>query len=323
MAKARGLDPDAPELRVFEDRLTSSIAESEREAQLKHDVAEATAAARQAFASGARDRALADLRSFHARAPDPMVAAEITRLEAEAQRITAAEQRAAEAAEHAAAAEAALAAGNPQQALDRARRALAVDPAHPLARKVSGLAGAAVKQQAEARARATTAARHIAEAEQQLARGKFQKARALVSEAANLNPADSQHTLVLARIQEAEARAAADAERERLAKQRAKAVAPILERARDAEAQRDYVRAAWTAENALAIDPECAEAREIVRRAQEQIDAQPALADKTVDSHGRTRRDPATPTTPCRSRGRRGCGSASRAPSRTGGVKGT
>ena len=192
VAKARGLDPDAPELRVFEDRLTSSIAESEREAQLKHDVAEATAAARQAFASGARDRALADLRSFHARAPDPMVAAEITRLEAEAQRITAAEQRAAEAAAHAAAAEAALAAGNPQQALDRARRALAVDPRHPLARKVSGLAGAEVKQQAEARARAATAARHIEEAEQQLARGKFQKARALVSEAANLNPADSQ-----------------------------------------------------------------------------------------------------------------------------------
>ena len=93
---------------------------------------------------------------------------------------------------------------------------------------------------------------------------------------------------MLARIQEAEARAAADAERERLAKQREKAVAPILERARAAEAERDFVRAAWTAENALAIDLKCAEAKEILRRAKAQLEAQPALADKTVDSTGGT-----------------------------------
>ena len=225
-------------------------------------------------------------RSFHARTPDASVAAEIGRLEAEAQRIAKAEPRAAQAAADSAAADAALTAGDPQQALHLATRALAVAPEDALARRVSGLAGAELKQQARARTRAAAAARHIEEAEQQLARGKFQKARALVSKAANLNPADGRHKLVLARIQEAETRVAAEAERERLANQRAKAVAPIIARARAAEAQRDFVRAAWTAENALAMDPECAEASEIHRRACEQIEAQPALADKTVDLTG-------------------------------------
>jgi hypothetical protein len=98
-----------------------------------------------------------------------------------------------------------------------------------------------------------------------------------------MNPANSQHKRVFAWIQEEEARVAAEAERQRIAKQRAKAVAPILERARAAEAQRDYERAAWTAENALAVDLDCAEAKEILRRAKEQLEARPELADDTAD----------------------------------------
>jgi hypothetical protein len=211
---------------------------------------------------------------------------EIGRLEAEAKRIVAAEQRAAEAAEHATAAEAALVAGDSQGAQDRAARALAIAPGHPLARRVAGLAAAEVKRQADAKARAATAARQLEEAEQQTARGKFQKARALVSAAADLDPANSHHKLVLARIQEEEARAAAETERERLAKHREKAVAPILERARAAESEGDFVRAAWTAENALAIDLNCTEAKDILHRATAQLEAQPALADKTVDLTG-------------------------------------
>jgi tetratricopeptide (TPR) repeat protein len=264
------------------------MAASARETQSAQEAADAIAAARRAFADGHHDRALADLRSFGARVPEAVVAVEIGRLEAEAKRIEAAEQRAAEAAEHATAAEAALTAGDPHGAQDRAARALTIAPAHPLARRVAGLAAAEVKRRADAKARAATAARHLEEAEQQSARGKFQKARALVSAAADLDPASSDHKLVLARIQEEEARVAADAERERLARQREKAVAPILERARAAEAERDYVRAAWTAENALAIDLNCAEAKEILRRATAQLEAQPALADKTVDLTGAT-----------------------------------
>jgi tetratricopeptide (TPR) repeat protein len=283
LERARGFDPTATELQAFEDRLKASMAESEHETELARQVADAIAAARLAFSSGERDRALADLRSFHARAPARTVTAEISRLEAEATRIAAVEQRAAEAEAHATAAEAALAAGNPQHALELARLAIAIDPGHPLACKVSGLAGAEMKQQADARVRAATAARHIEDAKQQIARGRFQKARALASAAADLNPADDEHKVVLARIEEEEARVTAEAERERLARQRAKAVAPILEHARAAEGEGDYVRAAWTAENALAIDLDCAEAMEILRRAKAQLDAQPALAEETVD----------------------------------------
>jgi eukaryotic-like serine/threonine-protein kinase len=288
LARARELDPNAAGLRSFEDRLRDSMAESERKTQFAREAADAIAAARRAFADGAWDSALADLRSFGARVPETVVAVEIGRLQAEATRLAAAEQRSAEAAEHATAAEAALGTGDPHGAQDRAARALAIDPGQSLARRISGLAAAEVKRHADAKARAATAARHLEEAEQQSARGRFQKARALVSAAADLDPANSQHKLVLARIQTEEARVAAEAERERLEKQREKAVAPILERARAAESERDYVRAAWTAENALAIDLNCAEAKEILRRATAQLEAQPALADKTVDLTGAT-----------------------------------
>jgi tetratricopeptide (TPR) repeat protein/predicted Ser/Thr protein kinase len=288
LARARELDPDAAELRAFEDRLRDSAAESARQTQSAREAADAIAAARRTFSQGHRDQAVADLRSFCARVPEAVVAVEIGRLEAEAKRIEAAEQRAGEAADHATAAEAALAAGDPQSAQVRATRALAIAPGHPIARRIAGLAAAEVKRHADATARAATASRHLEEAGQQSARGKFQKARALVSTAADLDPANSHHKLVLARIQEDEARAAADAERERLAKQREKAVAPILERARDAETEGDFVRAAWTAENALAIDLNCAEAKAILGRATAQLQAQPALAEKTVDLTGAT-----------------------------------
>jgi protein kinase-like protein len=282
IARARALEPNA-DVDAAEERLRASMAEAEREALWGQQAAEAIAAARAMFSSGRRDEALAELRSFHARVPHAMAAAEITRLDAEGRRIAAAEQRAAESAEHAKAAEGALTGGNPQEALELATRALAIDPGHVLARKVSGLAGAEVKQQIEAKARAAKAARLLEDAGAQIARGKFQKARELVSAAADLDPVNSEHKLVLGRIQEEEVRAAAEAERLRLERQRAKAVAPILERARAAEAERDYVRAAWVAENALAVDLDCAEAKEILQRARAELNANPPDADDTVD----------------------------------------
>jgi len=173
--------------------------------------------------------------------------------------------------------------GDPDQALALANRALAIDPGHLLARKVSGLASAEVKQRTEAKARAEKAARMIADAEEQLSRGRFQKARQLVSSAADLDPANGDHKLLLARINQGEAEGEAEAERQRLARQRAKAVAPILERARAAEAKLDYERAAWTAENALAVDLDCVEAKEILERARVQLAANPRTPDDTVD----------------------------------------
>ena len=289
ITRARETDPGGGgQADAAEARLKESIAEVERNAELGRQAAEVIAGARRMFASGRRDDALSGLRAFCAATPEASAAAELTRLEAEARRIVAAEQRAAEAARLADEAEAALTAGNPQRALELGTRALAIEPAHLLARKISGQAGVELKQRAEAQARAAEARRHIEDATQQLARAKFQKARTLVSAAAALDPDTPGHKELLARIQEEEARAEAEAERQRLARQRAKAVAPVLERARAAEAQGDYERAAWTAENALALDLECEEAKQILQRSRARLAANPRLADDTVDLPGDT-----------------------------------
>jgi tetratricopeptide (TPR) repeat protein len=285
IARAKDLYPLYPtaEIAAVEDRLNASVADAERQALWNRQAADAVAAARSTFAAGRRDQALLELRSFQARVPHEVVAAEITRLDAEAKRLATEERRAAEAAEHAKSAETALNAGEPERAVKLAGRALAIDPGHVLARKVSGLAGAEVKRRAEAKERETKAARHIENAKEQLARRKFQKARELVSAAADLTPGNPQHTLLLSRIQAEETRLAEEAERQRLAKQRAKAVAPILERARAEAARGEYDRAAWTAENALAVDPECKDAQQILRDARAQIETKPIDADDTVD----------------------------------------
>ena len=285
IARAKELYPlfPAAEIAAVEDRLRASTVAAEREALWSQQAADAVAGARSAFAAGRREEALVELRSFHARVPHPLAATEITRLDAEAKRLAIEEQRAAEAAEAAKAAESALSAGEPERALEFAARALAIDSGHVLARQVSGLATAEVKQRAEAKARQVKAAQHIEDAKEQLRRKKFQKARELVSAAADLTPGNPKHKLLLARIQQEETRVAEEAERERLAKQRAKATAPMLERARAEIARGEYDHAAWTAENALAVDPECNEAQQILRDARSLIETRPIDADDTVD----------------------------------------
>ena len=283
IARAREAHPESPDVEAADTRLRQSIADAERDALQEQQAADAIARARSRFAAGERTDAIADLRSFTEQDPEGRVSAELARLESEALRLAEEERRRAEGARHAAAAEAALAADEPRRALELATLALDQDGANALARKISGLATAELKQRADAEARAAAAAKQIEEARQQLARGRFQKARALVSAAAALNPENSQHKLVLASIEEEEKRLAAEEEQRRLAKQRARAVAPMLDRARAAEAQQDLERAVWTAENALAVDPDCAEARQILERVKARLAANPKLADETVD----------------------------------------
>jgi hypothetical protein len=283
IARAREARPESAEVEAADARLRQSIAEAERDAVRQQQAADAIARARSRFAAGERAEAIADLRSFTVDDPGGSVSSEIARLEAESRRLAVEEQRKAQAAEHAVAAEAALASDDPQRALELATRALDADGSNALARKISGLATAELKQRADVAVRAATAARQVEEARQQLARGKFQKARSLVSAAAALNPENSQHKLVLASIEDEEKRLAAEEEQRRLARQRARALAPMLDRARAAEAAAEYERAVWTAENALAVDPESTEAKEILARVKARLDANPRLADETVD----------------------------------------
>ncbi len=283
LARARAIDPAGPGLEAADARLRDAMAEADRQSAASREAADAIASARAAFSAGRRSEAITDLRAFSARVREPMVDAEIGRLEAEARRIVADEERLARAAADATAAEAALGSGDARTALHLATRALAADPAHRAAQKVSGLAAAQLKLEAEIEARTEAARKHIADARQALARGQLAKARTLVSSAAALDPENPDHKALFADIQDAAQRAEEAAERERLAKQRAKATAPILEHARAAESQKDYERAVWTAQNALALDPECQEAQQILKRAEGKIAANPRLSDETVD----------------------------------------
>jgi len=249
IARARAADPSASDVRHAEERVYTSRLERQRQTDAGRKAVQAKEAARR---------------------------------EAEARRIAAVEQRTAQAAALAVAAEEALEEGAPDRALDLATRALGLEPSNVPARNVAGLARARTRAIADVRAREIEAARLLDDARQELANGRFHRARTLASAAAGLDPDNGQPSLVLVRIEEEAARAAAEAERLRLVQQRADAVAPILELAHAAEARHDYVRAAWTAENALALDLECAEAMAIVRRANAELEAHPLLKDETV-----------------------------------------
>ncbi|MGH9411026.1 MAG: protein kinase domain-containing protein [Vicinamibacterales bacterium] len=292
IARARAIDPAGAGIDAGEIRLRESMAEADRQSAANHEAAGAIAAARAAFSEGRRTEAITGLRTFAARVREPICDTEIERLEAEARRIVADEERLAGAAADATAGETALASGAARAALHLATRALSADPGQRVAQKVSGLAGAQLKQQAEIETRSEAARQHIADARQQLARGQFAKARALVSAAAALDPDNPDHKAVLGDIHEAAKRTAEASERERLAKQRAKAVAPMVARARGAEAAGDYERALWTAQNALAVDPDCDEAGQILTRVEAQLAANPRLSEETVDLGGAADRDP-------------------------------
>jgi hypothetical protein len=214
------------------------------------------------------------------------VAGELARLTAEWTERRERERQLAAVAAHVKSAEAALQEDEPDRALQCAADALAIDPQHAAARRIQGLATARLREKEEARKRQANAARQYTEAKQMLGRGRFQKARELAAAAATLDPGNEAPAVLLAEIHVAEAAAAAAVERERLARQRARAAAPALEQARAAEARKDFVRAGWMAENALALDLESVEARQILERVRAALAAEPALADETVGMGG-------------------------------------
>jgi hypothetical protein len=290
LAHARACDPHAPELQASEERLLEAIAQAERDSALAAAAAAIIETARRMFAEGERTRAIDELRAFQAASPVASVATEIGHLEREARQLAAAEARAAEAAAHTENAQAALAGGDPDLALELASQALGVEPGHVPAREVASLARAEIEQRKKARARAAAAASQLEKAREKIQKGQFQKARALVAAAAELDP-DGEHALVRDLIQHEETRVAAEEERLRNAKQRVKAAEPVLRRAAAALARGDYENAAWSAENALALDPECEEAKQILKQAREQLAAQPER-DDTVDLIGNPSADP-------------------------------
>ena len=178
--------------------------------------------------------------------------------------------------------EAALSADQPDQALTLARNALDLAGDDQLARKIQGLATARLRELKAAKERQDQIEQLVERARAHLERRKYDSARDQARSAAALAPSDERIQALLAAISEAETKAKEAERQEREARQRQKASAPMLDLAKSAEAAQDLARAAWLAENALALNPECAEAREIMQRAQARLSAEPELADETV-----------------------------------------
>lgn len=287
LERAKSLAPDSPAVRSLEESVRAARLDLERATERDRQGAQAIAAARVTFAAGAREQALSDLRAFLTREPQAAaVSAELASLTAEAARRVALDRRIAAVAAYVRSAEAALQADDPDEAAKFADQAIALDSEDAQARRIQRLTAARLREREDAQKREANAARNIVEAKQLLGRGKFQKARELALAAASLNPSSSEPAAMLSAIMVGEAAAAAAAEKERIARQRAKAAEPALEQARAAEAQQDWVRAGWMAENALALDLESAEARQILERVRARIAEQPSQDEDTVGLAG-------------------------------------
>ncbi len=283
LREARSFDPDSPNVPLIEERIRTARLDAERASERERRAAEAIAAARVTFDNGARAQALSELRAFLVREPQSQsVSAALVTLAAEADRLLADERRRAEAADQAKAAEIALQDDDPDRALSLAHQALATDAGEPLARKIQGIATARLRERALAQERKETAERMLQTARALLSRGKYGAARKRAQSAANLSPADGEPLALLAEIDGEESTAREAEQREHDARRRAKAAAPVLAMAKAAERKQDFIRAGWLAENALALDLDCADARQIIESVRARLGAQPNLAEDTV-----------------------------------------
>lgn len=281
--EAKVLNPDAPAIATVAARVRSAWLDAERASAAERRAAETIASATATFERGEHEAALAELTAASSREPgSATLSAGLARLRAEADRLAAEAERAVAAARATAGALAALHADDPDLALAMAREALALVPTDADARQVESLATVRLQEHAAARARREVATRAMAQAHAHLAAGRFEAARAAVREAASATPEDPSPTEFLTEILTAEADAAERAQQVEDARARAAAAAPVLAMAVAAEKSGDLVRAHWLAENALALDDVCAEARTLIARVQRQLSVEPALADETV-----------------------------------------
>ena len=281
--EARQFDPDSRVALELEERFRTARLDEERASASARRSAEAIAIARRKFDNGARTEALSDLRAFLEREPQsPSASAALETLTAESERLLADERRRQQAAEQAKSAEMALQSDDPDRALTLAQGALAIDGSEPLAKNVQRMATARLRERALAAERKAAVERMVETAKGLLSRGQYAAARREARSAANLLPAEAEPLALLALIDGAELKWREQEQREHDARRRANATAPVIAMARAAETTEDFVRAGWLAENALALDPDCAEAREIIDRARTKVAADPGLADETV-----------------------------------------
>ncbi|OFW03929.1 MAG: hypothetical protein A3H96_15915 [Acidobacteria bacterium RIFCSPLOWO2_02_FULL_67_36] len=282
---ARAAGAAGPDL----DRRTAEVAALREAADaartLQSEAAAALTNARGLFAAGDREPAISALREFSVSHPGaPGINAELSRLAAEHERLVREARLAEEAVAKACESEQAWAGGDAGTALRLAEAALALAPAEPRARTVAGLARARLREIAARDVRIARAVAHAVKARELVGAGHYDRALCEAQKGSELDPANPDLATVAAdalRLQEEWAVARA---RQAAAAQRVRAARPALVASRAALAAGDSVRAKWAAENALALDPDSADARGLIEAAEAAAKAPGATDDDTVDA---------------------------------------
>lgn len=265
---ARSLDPNAEAIRQTAARVTEArVAAAAADAATRR-AAQEIATAREMFASGARDGAIARLEAFGRETPDaPGVAAELVKLRDEAARLAMLEHRVAQARSYARQAEAHWENDEVAEALNFAELALSLDRTELVAVHIQGLARARLREQAEAAARAAEASAAVAKAVEWLSAGQYDKAEREAQRALELQAGRTDAAGVLSEARRLQADAEAERERRDAAARREQEVEKNLAEVHQALKKRDYGRAVWAAENALLIDPDHAQAQRLLAEA--------------------------------------------------------
>jgi predicted Ser/Thr protein kinase len=265
--EAAAFDEDSREIAAFNQRLSNARTEAAARDERARRAHETVAGARALFERGQRDPALRILRQALADdAALPGVAAELDRLAAEDRRLTEVARRQAEAAQKTQDAQAALDVGLLPEARDLAAAALALDPSNVQAIRVRAAAATRLAAAEAAERLAAEIDRLLADARAALQAGDLKRADRRAREALAKDPHCSAALDLLVDIAEVQRGREEAEERGRVRRAQDKAARPALKFAKAALAKGDYARAMWAAENALAIQPDSAEAQEILAR---------------------------------------------------------
>jgi tetratricopeptide (TPR) repeat protein/predicted Ser/Thr protein kinase len=278
--EARALDPDAGAIRQTATRVNEARVVAAALDAASRRAAQEIASARETFASGARDAAIARLDGFARDTPDaPGIAAELVKLRDEAARLAVMEHRVAQARTYARQAETHWQKNEVAEALNFAELALSLSRTEEAAIHIQGLARARLREQAETAARAAEASAAVAKAVEWLAGGQYDKAEREAQRALELQAGRTDAAGVLSEARRLHAEADAERQRRHAAAEREREVEKNLNDVRLAMQKRDYGRAMWAAENALLIDPDHAEAQRLLAEARAAATPEPAPAD--------------------------------------------
>ncbi|MGH9370970.1 MAG: protein kinase domain-containing protein, partial [Vicinamibacterales bacterium] len=244
------------------------------------EIARELARARSEFQEGNRSAAILRLEALASRHQASTASkAELARLRAEDERLAGLERAFSEAERLAADAAAAFGKGDADVAIRLAEEALALVPSHELALRTSAMAHAQLREITERSAREERARRLVESARGHLARGRYERAIKEARQAAELDPVGTAAPAVIA---EAFRRQADEAAAEAMAKeaaQRATELREMLAAATRLLRMKDFVNARAQAEQALALDPDSSEPKELIAK----IATAAALAAKTLE----------------------------------------